>query len=205
VVTVIFLGLVLSTLADDSGRIQKEKMAIRKFNHEGTNSIGKYSFPLKVNSFLKDLGQPDSTFIDDNESCPVGQIHIWCLRSQNFKILVLGDNYKSKVDYSAESHLFAVAKCETEKETGFNGFLRIRLGDSDRQVIEKLSNIVKQNRKGNLKTNIEGAPIHVLLNSFSVSHHHTIERNNLYFYFLINKQGTLEAIMQSSFDLSSIC
>jgi len=205
VVLVALLGAVLSTVAEDNGRIQKEKIIIQKFNQQSATSIGQYRFPLTVNSFVKDLGQPDSTFTDDNESCPVGQIHTWCLRSQNLKILVLGDNYKPKVDYSAESRLFAVAKCEPSKDTAFSGFWGIKLGDSDKEVNQKLSQIEKQNKNINLKWNIKGAPLHVLLNGFPVSHHHTMQKDNLYFYFVINKQGKLEVMIQSSFDLSIVC
>jgi len=204
-VTFAFIGMVLSTLAADNGGIQNENIIIQKFNHEATNSIGKYSFPLTVNSFVKDIGQPASTFTDNHETCPIGQIHTWSFRSQNLTLLVLGDKYDPKVDYSAKSRLFAVAKCDSGKDTAFNGLWGIRLGDSDKQVIERLSQIVKQNRKGNLKRNIKGVPIHVLLNGFSVSHHHTIEKDNIYFYFVINKNGRLEVILQSSFDLSTAC
>jgi hypothetical protein len=199
------LGLAPSTFADDNARIQKEKMVIQKFNHESTNSIGKYNFPLTVNSFTKDLGQPDSTLTDDNESCPVGQIHSWCLRSQNLNILVLGDHYQANVNYSAEARLFAVAKCDSAKDTGFNGLWGIRLGDSDSKVNEKLSQIVKQNKSSKLKTNIKGAPIHLFLNGFSISHHHTMQKDDLYFYFVMNREGKLEVIIQSSFDLSIAC
>jgi hypothetical protein len=191
--------------ADDNARLQKEKVIIQKFNHESANSIGKYNFPLRVNSFIKDLGRPDSTFTDDNESCPVGQIHTWCLPSQNLKILVLGDNYKPEVNYSADSRLFAIAKCEPGKDTAFNGLWGIRLGVSDNEVKEKLSQIVKKNKNSNLKTSIIGPPIHVLLTGFSVSHHHTLQKDNLYFYFVIGKDGRLEVILQSSFDLSIAC
>lgn len=205
VVTLAVLGLAPSTFADDNARIQKEKMVIQKFNHQSMKSIGKYGFPLTVNSFVKDLGQPDSTFTDDNESCPVGQIHTWCLQSQNVKVLVLGDNYKSNVDYSAESRLFSVAKCEPGKDAGFNGLWGIRLGESDKKVQEKLSQIVKKNKNSNLKTNIKRPPIHVLLNGFSVSHHHTLQKGGIYFYFVMDKEGKLDVIIQSSFDLSIVC
>ncbi len=178
---------------------------MQKFNYESKNSIGKYTFPLTVNSFLKDLGQPNSTVTDDNESCPVGQIHTWCLQSENLKILVLGDNYNPKVDYSAESRLFAVAKCDSSKNTDFKGLWGIKLGDSDKAVSEKLTEIVRKNKKANLTRNIKGAPIHVFLNGFSIFHHHTIKKDNLYFYFVINKHGKLEVILQSSFDLSIAC
>ena len=200
-----FLGLVLSTFANDNVRIQKEKMLIQKFNHAATNSIGKYSFPLTINSFVKDLGQPDSTFTDENETCPIGQIHTWCLRSQNLKILVLGDNYDPNVDYSADCRLFAVAKCDSRKKTNFKGLWGIKLGDSDKAVKEKLSQIVRNNKNITLTQNNKRAPIHVFLNEFSISHHHTIKKDNQYFYFVINKDGTLEVILQSSMNLSIAC
>jgi len=199
------LGPGLSTFAEDNGRIQKEKIVIQKLNQQSTNSIGQYRFPLTVNSFVKDLGQPDSTFTDDNESCPVGQIHTWCLRGQNLKIIVLGDVYKQKVDYSAESRLFAVAKCESGLPTGFAGLWGIQLGDSEKDLNQKLSRLQNQNKNINIKKNIKGAPLHVLFNSFPVSHHYSMKKDDLYFYFVINKQGRLEVIVQSSFDLSIVC
>lgn len=153
------LGLSPLTFADDNARILKEKMLIQKFNHESKKSIGKYSFPLTVNSFFKDLGRPDSTFTDDNETCPVGQIHSWCLRSQNLNILVLGDHYKQKADYSAGSRLFAVAKCDTNKNTEFKGLWGLKLGDSDKTVKEGLLQIAGKNKNTVLSLNSKGAPI----------------------------------------------
>lgn len=198
-------GVVLSSSADDNERIQTEKRLIQKFNYQAANSIGKYDFPLTVSSFVKDLGQPDSTFTDDNESCPVGQIHTWCLRSQNLKIIVLGDVYKPKVDYSVESRLFAVAKCGSGTPTGFGGLWGIQLGDSEKDVNQRLSEIQKQKKNVALKRNIKGTPLHVLLNGFPVSHHHSMNKDNLFFYFVINNQGRLEVIIQSTFDLSIAC
>jgi len=205
VFAVALLGAVLPTFAADNGRLQKEKIIIQKFNQESANSIGQYRFPLTVNSFIKDLGHPDSAFTDQNESCPVGQIHTWCLGSQNLKIMVLGAAYKPEVNYSADSRLFAVAKCEPGKDTGFSGLWGIKLGDSDKEVYQKLSQIQKQNKQINLKMNIKGAPLHVLLNGFPVVQHHSMKKDNLFFYFVINKQDRLEVIIQSSFDLSIVC
>jgi hypothetical protein len=77
-----------------------------------------------------------------------------------------------------ESRLFAVAKFDSGKDMGFNRLWGIKLGDSDKQVNEKLSQIMKQDRNIKLKRNIKGAPIHVLLNSFSVTHYHTIKKGD---------------------------
>lgn len=205
VVAIIVLGFSASNFSDDKGRQDNEKMIIQKFNYESVNSIGKYGFPLTVNSFVKDLGPPDSTFTDDNESCPVGQIHTWCLRSQNLKIMVLGDHYNPKVDYSAECRLFAVAKCDSSKDTEFKGLWGIKLGDSDKAVKERLLQLVGKNRNIILSKDNKRAPIHVFLKGFSISHHHTIKKDNLYLYFVINKNGKLEVILQSSMDLSTAC
>ncbi len=144
VIAIALLGVVLSTFAEDNGRIKKEKIILQKFNQQSTNSIGQYRFPLTVNSFVKDLGQPDSTFIDDSsETCPICQVHSWCLRSQNLKILVLGDNYGPKVDYFVNCRLFAVAKCNSSKETKFKGLWGIELGDSDKAVKENCYGLPK--------------------------------------------------------------
>lgn len=204
-IVAVLLGIRLSTFAEDKGRIQKEKIITQKFNEQTSNSIGQYRFPLTVNSFVKDLGRPDSTVTDQNESCPVGQIHTWCLRTENLKILVLGDHYKPNVDFSAESRLFALAKCGHGKDSGFTGLWGIKFGDSDREVNQKLIQIQKQNRQVSLKRNINGAPIHVLFNGWPISHHHSMKKDGLFFYFVMNKRGRLEVIIQSSFDLSTLC
>jgi hypothetical protein len=204
-VAVALFGVGLLTFADDTGQIQREKIIIQKFNHQSTNSIGQYKFPLTVNSFVKELGKPDSTFKDENESCPVGQLHTWCLRSQNLKILVLGDVYKPTVDYSAPTRFFAVAKCDSGKDSGFSGIWGIKLGDSEKEINQKLSQLQKQNKKIIIRRNIKGAPLHVVFNVFHISHHHSVQKDNLYFYFVINKQGRLEIIVQSSFNLSTVC
>ena len=199
IIALVLLGVGLLSFAEDNGRIQKEKTIIKKFNQ------GQYKFPLTVNSFVKDLGNPDSTFTDDNKSCPVGQIHTWCIRSQNLNLLVLGDVYKPKVNYSAASRLFAVAKCDSANDTSFSGLWGIKLGEPEKEVNQKLSQIQNQNKKIILKKDIKGTPLHVVFNGFSISHHHSIQKGNLYFYFIFNKQGRLEVIVQSSFDLSIVC
>jgi len=161
VVLIIVILVFTSIFADDKGRLDNEKLIMQKFNYESMNSIGKYVFPLTVNSFVKDLGSPDSTVTDDNETCPVGQIHTWCLRSQNLNILVLGDNYNPKVDFSADCRLFAIAKCDSSKSTEFKELWGIKLGDSDKAVKEKISEIARKNRNVIFTKNNKGAPIHV--------------------------------------------
>lgn len=206
VIAIALLGVVLSTFAEDSGRIKKENILLQKFNQQSINSIGQYRFPLTVNSFVKDLGKPDSTFTDDSsETCPIGQVHSWCLKSQNLQVLVLGDNYDPRIDYSANCRLFAVAKCNSSKESKFKGLWGIKLGDSDKAVKEKLLRLAKNNRNVTLTQNNKRAPIHVFLNEFSISHHHTLKKDGHYFYFVINKDGMLEVILQSDMDLSIAC
>ena len=194
---VAILGVSLLSFAEDNGRIQKE--ITMKFNE------GQYKFPLTVNAFVKNLGQPDSTFTDENESCPVGQMHVWCVKPQNLKVVVLGDVYEPKVNFSAESRLFAVAKCDSAKDTSFSGLWDIKLGETEKEINQKLSQIQKQNKKIIIKKDIKGPPLHVVFNSFSISHHHSIQKGNLYYYFIFNKQGRLEVIVYSSFDLSIVC
>lgn len=213
-VSVIFLAVVLSAASIHAGQrsrtSQKEKTAMTNFNIQSNRSIGKYAFPLTVNSFVKDLGHPDSTFFDsadEGNTCPIGQLHDWCLKSSNLAVSVLGDDYTEKKNYAANSRLFAVKKCDNSKNTSFHGLWGIKLGDSGDIVKAKLDKIIKENKLRNLSLSksSEGSPIHLFLGGQTVAYQYIVKNGDLYFYFMIDKKGQLVVIVQSDFDILIAC
>ncbi len=210
-VSITLLAVVLSAasiIAGERSRTpQKEKAAIHNFNIKSQNAIGKYRFPLTVNSFVTDIGLPDSTFVDNGDTCPIGQLHDWCLSSENFAVSVLGDNYAEKIDYSASSRLFAVKKCDSTKDTSFQGLWGIKLGDSDKTVKAKLDIIIKENKIRNLSLSksSEGSPIHSFLDGQTIAYQYILKNGELYFYFMIDKKGKLAIIVQADFDILIAC
>jgi hypothetical protein len=144
----------------------KRKISYDAFPFPENSLFKKYMFPLLVNSFTKSLGSPDNTIIDENEGCPIGQVHNWCLRDQNLEILVLGDNYKSKAEYAAHCRLYAIRKCTIDTPTTFDGIWGIKLGDADTVVRELLEKLVKDNPSIHLTQDSNGSPVPESVNDF---------------------------------------
>jgi len=210
-IVIVVLFTALQLLAAEQGRSpRQEKAAMANFNFQSNTSIGKYAFPLTVNSFTKDLGPPDSTVLDsadEGNTCPIGQLHDWCLKSANFAVSVLGDDYLEKKNYAASSRLFAVKKCDKTKETTFQGLWGLKLGDTDNIVKAKLDKIIKENKIRNLSLSksSESSPIYSFLDGQSIAYQYIIKNGDLYFYFMIDKKGKLAIIVQADFDILIAC
>ena len=208
-VSVLLIALLAATpivVAKQSRTLKQEKAAMTNFNIQSNNSIGKYPFPLTVNSFVKDLGPPDSTFPDtgdEGNTCPTGQLHKWCLKSENFAVSVLGDDYTEKINYEARSRLFLVKKCNYSKPTSFQGLWGIKLGESERSVKAKLEQTIKYKKALNLSLSKSTA-----ISPFgggAVYQYVLTNGDNLYFFFGIDEQGRLIMIMQAEFDVLNTC
>lgn len=154
------------------------------------------------------LGNQKKTIVDDNETCPIGQLHIWSFKKVNFKVFVLGDEYASNIDYNASTRFFAVKKNDENKESKFGGFIGIGLGNTDKEVETKLEKFVKDNPIYTYSKEPGISPVHGFLlpfTSFKYQYILSDKNNDLYFYFLINKNGVLEVIVQTNFNVLAAC
>lgn len=141
----------------------KKEINYNIFPFTSTSFFKKHIFPQKVSAFVNTFAKPDNTYVDDNEGCPIGQLHNWQLKDQNIELLVLGDCYKKEIDYSAGSRLYAVRKIDDKAITSFEDVWGVKLGDSDTVVKEKLEKFIKSYPDFNLKQDTNGSPVHVML------------------------------------------
>lgn len=169
-----------------------------------TSSFKKYQFPLKVNAFTSSFGKPNDTYVDDNEGCPIGQLHNWILKDQNIEWLVLGDSYEPEIDYSADSRLYAVRKIDSEAPTPFEDVWGIKLGDSDATVKEKLEKLIKDYPALNLTQDTNGSPVHCHVIG-RMKHQYVLSGDGIYLFFMIGTNDQLETIMYTTIDVRAAC
>ncbi len=165
-----------------------------------------YDLPLTVDQVVADLGSPDSTYIDDNELCPIGQLHSWDLKDKNYTLLVLGDSYYKKANYRAGSRLFGVKKGNQNGTSKFEGFLEIRLDDPEAEVKRKLESFVAGNPGFSVSQSDGSSAVHPFFcpdNQFKLQY--ILESGGTYIYFLINKAGRLAAVVKASFNVLVAC
>lgn len=82
--------------------IEEEKTNSGFVKKELKRLISEYELPLNISKIVDIIGKPDSTFIDDDFTCPVGQIHFWKTKGLTF----LEDNYSGKKTYDKDVRLF---------------------------------------------------------------------------------------------------
>lgn len=190
----------------DKRHLEGNKTLVLKSPLQGQIALGGFSFPLTVDKVIKDLGSPDHTFVDDNGSCPIGQLHSWRFDAGNYMFSALGDCYKEKLDYKANSRLIGVQKCDPDRPSRFEGFLGIRLDDSEEDVKMRLDSFVTDNPMFRVWQSDDGSPIHPFFgvcNQFK--HQYVLESSEVLFFFMINKGNKLEAIVQATFNVLAAC
>jgi len=165
-----------------------------------------YDLPLTVGHVVTDLGLPGSTFIDDNELCPIGQLHSWDFKNDNYVLLVLGDSYSEKASYRAGSRLFGVKKGNQKRPSKFEGFLEIRMDDPEAEVKRKLKSFVARNPGYSISHNDRGSPVHRFFCPYKqYKLQYILESGGAYIYFIINKTGRLVAVIKASFNVLNAC
>lgn len=165
-----------------------------------------YDFPLTVNQVINNIGAPDSTYIDNDEGCPFGQMHSWNVRDKNYTILVLGDSYGKKSDFSAQSRLFGLKKINSGNPSKFDGLLNIRLDDSSEEVKRKLESFVASNQTFHISLNSNRTVVLTLFcRPAKFKHQYILENVGTYIHFIINKENKLEAIIKASLNIFEAC
>ena len=164
----------------------------------------KYSFPLKVDAFVSTLNKPNDTYVDNNEGCPIGQLHNWLLKDQNIELLVLGDCYNPEVEYSADSRLYAVRKIDGSASSSFEDVWGIKLGDSDAVVKEKLEQVIKNYPGLYLEQDTNGSPVHGHV-AGKMKHQYVLSKDGMYLFFIIDTNDLLETIMYTEMGVRAAC
>jgi len=165
----------------------------------------RYMFPLQVSAFTNAYGKPNDTYVDQNETCPIGQMHSWWLKDKNIQILVLGDDYESQINYNADCRLYAVRKCNRDMPTTFDGVWGIKLGDSDAIIKEKLEKLVKNNISLQLTKDSNGSPVHCRVIGRCMKHQYVLSKGDVFLFFMVGESGSLETIMFTEMDVRAAC
>lgn len=64
------------------------------------------TLPSRIADIIEVFGYPDSTFIDDDTGCPIGQLHFWLSNG----LIVNEDNYSLEVTFETESRVFCLTE-----------------------------------------------------------------------------------------------
>ncbi len=175
------------------------------FPFQPNSFFKRYSVPLlQVGSFVSSYKKPNDTFVDDNEGCPIGQLHNWLLKDQNIELLVLGDCYNKEVDYSASSRLYAVRKIDANASASFEDLWGIKLGDSDKLVKDKLDKFIKSYPGFDLVQDSNGSPVHGHV-AGRMKHQYVLSKEGIYLFFIIDMNNRLETIMYTTIDVRAAC
>lgn len=167
-------------------------------------TIGKVELPMKLDFFVESFGKPDSTFIDIDEWCPVGQIHFWNLENENFRFMVLGDKYFEPVSFEAETRMVIFQRIEEIKPSNILTFLNIQLNDTEENVKKEIDNFI--NSHPDFELDIFESP--TLIDRFitkNLGKVYWLTDKQVYFHFVFDKNGKLEYIIEANFNIRTAC
>jgi hypothetical protein len=152
ILTIILLALVAVILLGISKNLSKSNIDITSLKIKSTTAseiprclasdsvFSEFHAGNSLEVFINKLSKPDTVLIDHDESCPIGQLHIWKNARKDYEIIVLGDDYTNTPNFKAKSRLFMIKR----KENGINQpcyNYGIRLGDPYDSVLAKTNAI----------------------------------------------------------------
>ena len=167
-------------------------------------TIGKVELPIKLEFFIESFGKPDSTFIDTDEWCPVGQIHYWNLVNENFRFMVLGDKYFEPVSFDSETRLIIFQRIEENKPSNLLTFNNIQLNDKEEIVKEEIDNFIKAHPEFELDIFENPTLIDKFISKNLVKVYWLTDKQ-VYFHFVIDKNAKLEYIIETNFNIRTAC
>jgi len=167
-------------------------------------TIGKVELPQKLEFFVESFGKPDSTFIDTDESCPVGQIHYWNLVNENFRFMVLGDKYFEPVSFDTKTRMIIFQRIEESKLSNMLTFNNIQLNDTEEIVKEEIDNFINSHSEFELEV-FENPTLIDGFISKNLGRVYWLTDKQVYFHFVIDKNGKLEYIIETNFNIRTAC
>lgn len=160
-------------------------------------------FLTSIQQALDSLGKPSKTIIDDDFSCPIGQLHFWNLEPYNYRLIILGDNYRDSINFSAKSRLYAfqLVNMYVRADFEFNG---VELGESFEIVKKELDCIINSNSIFSYSevsglSVVDGYILEDLKNSL------VLTNNDVWIQFSFNNASRLNYIVFSTFNIRMAC
>lgn len=168
-----------------------------------SNELSSFYFKSSITQTIDSLGTPDSTFIHEHITCLIGQLHYWHNDFKNYQLIVLGDSYSTKKDYSASSRYYAFKVYNKSKTSDFS-FNNIKLEEPETLVKQKLECIVNANTDFSLSTT-EGNSIVEVFYIENQLRQYLISNKELYIRFIISNDEKLVAIVFATFNDHLAC
>jgi hypothetical protein len=167
------------------------------------NVLPDFSFSSSIPTAVDSLGNPDRTFIHEDLTCPIGQLHYWNDYIKNQQLVILGDDYSGTENLSAKSRYYAIQSLNTSRpsEFSFNG---IKLGDTEQSVKQKIDCILTNNSNFELSKN-NGQSIVEVYFVENQQKQYVISKTDLYIRFIIDSNDQLKCIVFTSFNDHLAC
>ena len=201
IVLIALIAFVISIYLYQSNSV-KFSLPFKKVKISGTSNyleldpvFNEFHAGDSISVFLTKLSKPDKVLIDDDEDCPIGQLHIWSKARTDYEIIVLADDYSTIPNDQAKSRLFMIKL----KEDAINQpcyKYGIRLGDQYDSVLSKINSVstpIERTGASRIDTWIFRAPETISMES----------NGNFIDFIFVNRK--LQLIRISNFDVFETC
>jgi hypothetical protein len=186
-------------LAEEDQRKERNNYDCENFS----NILPDFSFTSSIPRAVDSLGDPDKTFIHKDITCPIGQLHYWNDSIKNQQVVILGDDYSGKENFSAKSRYYTIQSLNTSKPSKFS-FSGIKLGEPEQSVKQKIDCLLSKNPNFIFNENGGQSIVeeHYVENQ---QKQYVISKTGLYIRFIIDSNERLKCIVFSSFNDHIAC
>ena len=160
-------------------------------------------FVTSIQQALDSLGKPSKTIIDDDLTCPIGQLHFWNLATHNYRLIILGDSYADSINLSAGSRLYAfqLINMDVKADFEFNG---VELGESYELVQKELDCIINSNPSFSY-SEVQGSSAIDRFIVKDLKNSLVLTNNELWIQFSFNNSDRLSYVLFSSVNVRMAC
>ena len=176
---------------------------LSRLNQSSRRRLGNFEFPLVLQDFINTFGAPNRMEVGGDDNSSIGQINTWFFDDLNVKLIVLGDRYDNKSDYSSGVRYFSIHKIDHLKPTRYEGFMGIELGWSAAMVTKRIDEFVDANKSYRTYRSNQGVPLYNYFREGGAGQVTQIilTDGGIYFYFVFDQNNELRFIAQSNFNM----
>ncbi|WP_436516107.1 YARHG domain-containing protein [Ekhidna sp. To15] len=167
------------------------------------NGLSSFSFNSSISSVVDSLGNPNKTFIHEDLTCPIGQLHYWNDNIKNQQLVILGDDYSGTTNYAAKSRYYAIQSLNTSKPSDYS-FNGIELGEKEPTLRKKIDCLLSMNPNFELSENSGQSLVEVHYVQ-DQQKQYVISTSGLYIRFIIASDDRLKCIVFTSFNDHLAC